>query len=105
MRGLNRVIISGNVSDSARYHTTHSGAQCATFRLASDRRGAKPGETVTAWVKINIYSEPLVELCKIRLAKGVYVLVEGELMNREGAQGQDITEVRAKEIIFTERGD
>lgn len=100
MRGINRVLISGNVSDSARFHTTHSGAKCASFRLASDRRGAKPGETVTAWVKINVYSEPLVEICATRLSKGCYVIVEGELMNRDGAQGE-VTEVRAREIIFT----
>lgn len=104
MRGLNRVIISGNVSDSARFHETGGGSKCATFKLASDRRGAKPGEIVTAWVKINIYSEPLVDICKTRLMKGAYVIVEGELMNREGAQGE-VTEVRAKEIIFTDRGD
>ena len=101
MRGINRVIVSGNVSDSARYHTTGSGAKCATFKLASDRRGGKPGETITAWVKINIYSEALVDICSVRLKKGCYVIVEGELMNREGAQGE-ITEVRAKEIIFTD---
>lgn len=104
MRGLNRVIISGNVSDSARYQTTHSGTKCASFKLASDRRGAKPGETVTAWVKVNIYSEPLIEICTNRLIKGCYVIVEGELMNRDGVHGE-VTEVRAKEIIFTDRND
>jgi single-stranded DNA-binding protein len=103
-RGINRVIVSGNVSDSARYHETSTGSKCATFRLASDRRGARSGEVVTAWVKINIYNEPLVDICKTRLIKGVYVIVEGELMNREGAQGE-VTEIRAKEIIFTDRGD
>jgi single-stranded DNA-binding protein len=104
MRGLNRVIISGNVSDAARYHETGNKAKCATFRLASERRGAKPGDSVTAWVKINIYSEALVDICKTRLLKGVYVIVEGELMNREGVHGE-VTEVRAKEIIFTGRDD
>jgi single-stranded DNA-binding protein len=100
-KGINRVIVSGNVSDSARFHTTGNGAKCATFKLASDRRGIKPGEIVTAWVKINVYSDALVDLCQTRLSKGVYVLVEGELMNREGVQGE-VTEVRAKEIIFTD---
>lgn len=104
MRGLNRVIISGNVSDSARYHETGGGSKCATFKLASDRRGMKPGEVITAWVKINIYSEALIDICRTRLTKGAYVLVEGELMNREGAQGE-VTEVRAKEIIFTNQGE
>lgn len=100
-RGLNRVIISGNCSDSARYHTTNSGTKCASFRLASDRRGTKPGELVTAWIKINVYTEPLVAICMTRLIKGCYVIIEGELMNREGPHGE-VTEVRAREIIFTD---
>jgi single-stranded DNA-binding protein len=66
----------------------------------SERRGGKTGENVTAYVKINIYSDALVDICRTRLLKGVYVIVEGELMNREGVHGE-VTEVRAKEIIFT----
>ena len=104
MRGINRVLVSGNCVDVARYHTTNSGSKCATFKLASDRRGARPNELVTAWVKINIYNESLVEICQSRLQKGSYVIVEGELMNREGVQGE-VTEVRAKEIIFTDRAE
>ena len=101
MRGLNRVIISGNASDSAWFQTTGSGVPCATFRLACDRRGANKGEVVTAWIKINVYGDALVEICRQRLHKGSYVIVEGELMNRDGATGE-VTEVRAKEVIFTE---
>ena len=99
MRGLNRVIISGNASDTARFQTTGGGTPCATFKLACDRRGANKGETVTAWVKINVYGDALVDICKARLRKGVYVLVEGELMNRDGVVGE-VTEIRAKEVLF-----
>ena len=103
-RGINRVLLSGAVSEAPRFHETGGGSKCATFRLSSDRRGAKPGEVITALVKINLYGEPLVNLCKERLQKGDYVIVEGELMNREGVQGE-VTEIRAKEIIFTEWAD
>jgi single stranded DNA-binding protein len=99
MRGLNRVIISGNTADNARFQTTGGGTPCATFKIACDRRGANKGETVTAWVKINVYGDALVEICRARLRKGGYVLVEGELMNRDGAIGE-VTEIRAKELIF-----
>jgi single stranded DNA-binding protein len=99
VRGINRVIISGNASDSARFQQTGGGTPCATFKLACDRRGANKGETVTAWVKINVYGDALVEICKARLHKGAYLIVEGELMNRDGAVGE-VTEVRAKEVIF-----
>jgi single-stranded DNA-binding protein len=100
-RGLNEVIVSGNCSDSAQYHTTDNGTPCATFKLASDRKGANKGEIMTTWVKINVYNEPLVKLCESRLQKGVYVIVKGELMNRKGIHGE-VIEVRARELIFTE---
>ena len=98
-RGLNRVIVSGNAAADARFQSTGSGTPCATFKIACDRRGANKGEIVTAWVKINVYGDALVEICKSRLHKGSYVLVEGELMNRDGAVGE-VTEIRAKELIF-----
>ena len=104
MRGVNRVIISGNASDSARFHSTGSGTACATFKIACDRRGANKGETVTAWVKINVYGDSLVEICRMRLRKGVYVIVEGELMNRDGAAGE-VTEIRAKELVFIDTAE
>jgi len=100
-RGINHVVIAGNCSDSARFHTTYNGAPCATFKLASDRRGVNKGEILTTWIKVNVYSEALVDICEIRLKKGVYVIVEGELMNRESARdGEQLTEVRAREIVF-----
>lgn len=102
--GINKVLFSGAVIDGARFHETSGGTKCATFKLSSDRRGAIPGEVVTAWVKVNIYSEPLVAICRTRVTRGAYVIVEGELMNRGSAQGE-VTEVRAKELIFTDRGD
>lgn len=100
-KGINKVIVSGNCSDSAQYHSTDNGTPCATFKLASDRRGANKGEVLTTWIKINVYNEPLVRLCETRLRKGVYVIVEGELMNRKGIHGE-VTEVRARELIFRE---
>lgn len=92
MRGINRVIISGNVSEDIQFATTVSGTErtLCTFYLASDRHAQ--GAVVTAWVKVNVYIEALVNLCQQRLRKGAYVIVEGELMNRG--------EVRAREIIF-----
>lgn len=101
MRGINKVIVSGNTSDSAHYHSTDNGTPCATFKLASDRRGINRGEVITTWVKINVYNEALVSLCEKRLKKGVYVIVEGELMTRKAAHGE-VIEVRARELIFNE---
>ena len=99
MRGVNRVVVSGNVSGAIDFKETSSGAPCSTFKLASDRRAGTRGETLTAWIKINIYNPALVEICRDRLHKSGYVIVEGELMNRDTPHGE-VTEVRAQEIIF-----
>jgi hypothetical protein len=54
---------------------------------------------LTACVKINVYIDALVAACRGKLEKGCYVLVEGELMNRDSPAGR-VTEVRAWELSF-----
>jgi single-stranded DNA-binding protein len=97
MRGLNRVVVSGNVLARVIYAPTTSGTAACSFQLASSR--TTPDAVVTAFVKINVYGEQLVALCRQNLVKGVYALVEGELMNREGPHGE-LTEVRARDLVF-----
>lgn len=97
MRGINRAIVSGNVKGKITFSPTGSGTNACSFTLASDRHAS--GGVVTAWIKINAYGDGLVDICRRRLNKGVYVLVEGELMNRDGQMGE-LTEIRAKDIIF-----
>ena len=99
MRGINKVIISGNVAGNINFGEVKGGS-ALSFSVASDRKAN--GSTITAWVKINVYHEALVRICRTRLLKGGYVLIEGELMNREGQHGE-LTEVRAREIIFLVR--
>ena len=101
MRGLNRVTVSGNVSGDIRFGQLPDDSPVMTFSMASDRK--TDNGTVTAWIKVNVYIEPLVRLCRERLSRGSYVLVDGELMNREGQYGK-LTGVRAQEIIFIKEG-
>lgn len=100
MKGLNKVFLSGLVLDSANYGHVGNGSEACTFRVVSDRHGSNG--VVSACVKINVYVEGLIRICKLKLFKGTYVLVEGELMNREGQHG-DLLEVRAREIYFPPR--
>lgn len=100
MRGINKVILSGNVAGNITFGEMSGGSDALSFSVASDRKSS--GATITAWVKINVYQEALVRICRTRLLKGGYVLVEGELMNRDGQHGE-LTEVRAREIIFLTR--
>jgi single-stranded DNA-binding protein len=104
MRGINRVIISGNVGGQMSFKATGNGSAACSFFLASDRHSSG-GAVVSAWVKINAYGDNFVRICRSRLEKGVYVLVEGELMNRDGPQLGELVEVRAREIIFLPRED
>lgn len=97
MRGVNRVVLSGNVTGAISFARTDNGTEVCTFVLASDRHAG--GAVVTAFVKVNTYIEGLVNLCRNRLEKGCYLLIEGELMNRSTSSGK-IVEVRAQEIIF-----
>ena len=98
MRGLNRTILSGNVQDKITYGSTRVGAGCCSFVVASSRTG-QGQQVITTYVKVNAYGDGLVRLCRARLKKGVYILIEGELMNRDGVLG-DLTEVRARELVF-----
>jgi single-stranded DNA-binding protein len=96
-RGMNKWWGAGNVSGNITYSSTDGGTPTVTFQMACDR---KAKDTVlTTWVKVNIYGHGLVEACRGRLTKGAYVMVDGELMNRDGKLGE-LTEVRAREIVF-----
>ena len=97
MRGINRVVISGNVATDTNFHTMHDGVLACSFMLASDRHTR--GDVITAFVRINVYIDQLAKICQQKLLKGGYVIVEGELMNRDGIHGE-LTEVRAREIVF-----
>lgn len=97
MRCINRVLISGNTSNSIRFSSTEAGEPACTFCMASDKSIASD-RSVTTWVRVNVYGS-LVQACKKKLSSGTYVLVEGELMNRS-SDGRTVTEVRAKELIF-----
>lgn len=102
MRGINKVVLSGNVGGGIKYEETKKGIPSCSFQVASDRHAH--GEVVTAWVKINAYGQGLVRSCKPRLKKGTYVIVEGELMNRDSRGFKELVEIRAREVIFPFNG-
>lgn len=93
MKGHNRVWLSGNVGGKIVDGVTGDKNPACSFSIASEAPGRG-----TTWARINVYG-PLALQCKTRLRRGCYISVEGELMNRDGHFGE-LTEVRAKEIIF-----
>ena len=102
MRGINKVVLSGNVGGGIKFEETTKGIPSCSFQVASDRHAH--GEVVTAWVKINAYGPGLVTTCKTRLKKGSYVIIEGELMNRDVRGYKELVEIRAREVIFPFNG-
>jgi single-stranded DNA-binding protein len=94
---MNLVAYSGNVSGKIEFAKTGGGTPVCTFHVASDRR--TKDTVITCWAKINAYGHGLVEACRQKLVKGIYVVVEGELMNREGRLGE-LLEIRARRVDF-----
>lgn len=107
MRGLNETQQAGNVSGPIKFGETTSGDSACSFMLAVDK-----GNLPTMWVRVNVYGA-LVGICEKKLRKGLYVIVTGELMNRQRANsvegmngfahGETLTEIRARDVVFVDR--
>jgi single-stranded DNA-binding protein len=93
MRGHNFVWLSGNIGGKIVSGKTRDNEPAYSFSIATDD-GVRPA----TWVRINTYSQ-LALRCQQRVVKGIYAIVAGELMNREGKCGE-LTEIRAKDIVF-----
>ncbi len=105
-RGLNKVMIIGNLGRDPEMRYTPSGKPVTSFSVATsrtwvttdgDRREATEWFNVVAW-------RDLAEICNQYLTKGSKVYIEGRLQTRswEGPDGQKHfrTEVVADEMIL-----
>ena len=111
-RGLNKVMIIGNLGRDPEMRYTPSGRPVTTFSVATSRSwntadGDKRVET--EWFNVVAWSS-LAEICKQHLTKGQQVYIEGRLQTRhwDDAEGNKHTsvEIVANEmIILGERRD
>jgi single-strand DNA-binding protein len=109
-RGLNKVLLIGNLGADPEMRYTPSGKAVTTFRIAVNRtrRDAGSGEQQkdTQWFNVVAW-EQLAEFCTRYLAKGRSVYVEGRLQTRswDAPDGSKryMTEVVAQEIILLDR--
>ena len=105
-RGINKVILVGNLGADPEMKYTASGTPFCNFRLATsesfnDRDGQLQERTewhrVTAWGK-------LAEICGQYLSKGRQVYVEGSIRTRSWDDNTGtkryITEINAREVQF-----
>jgi single-strand DNA-binding protein len=105
-RGLNKVMIIGNLGRDPEMRYTPSGRPVTTFSVGSTRTwAASDGERheETEWFNVIAWGG-LAEICNQYLHKGGQVYVEGRLQSRkwEDTEGRKhtSTEIVAKEMIM-----
>jgi single-strand DNA-binding protein len=106
-RGLNKVMLIGNLGADPEMRYTPTGKAVTTFRIAVNRtwRDQASGEQQrdTQWFNIVTWQQ-LAEFCSRYLSKGRSVYVEGRLQTRswDAPDGTKryMTEVVAQEIIL-----
>jgi single-strand DNA-binding protein len=107
-RGLNKVLLIGNLGKDPEMKYTPQGKPVATFSLAVSRSWkGNDGELrdETEWFRIVAWDK-LAETCNEYLRKGSKVYIEGRLQTRkwEGQDGQprETVEVVAFDLVFLE---
>jgi len=105
-RGLNKVMIIGNLGRDPEMRYTPSGKPVTSFSLASSRSWvAADGERreETEWFNVVTWGN-LAEICQQHLVKGQQVYIEGRLQTRgwedDNGQRHFRTEVVANEMII-----
>jgi single-strand DNA-binding protein len=104
-RGINKVILIGNLGADPETRYTPSGTAITNLRLATTEswKDRQSGEQVekTEWHRVVMFDR-LAEIAAEYLRKGSQVYIEGQLQTRkwQDQQGQDryTTEVRARDM-------
>ena len=109
-RGLNRVLLIGNLGREPEMRYTPAGKPVTTFSLATSRAfSSEDGERreVTEWFNVVAWRR-LAEICSQHLSKGSRVYIEGRLQTRawDDAAGNrhQRMEVVAQEMIMLDGG-
>jgi single-strand DNA-binding protein len=109
-RGLNKVMIIGNLGRDPEMRYTPSGRPVTTFSVATSRTwNTSEGEkrVETEWFNVVAWSN-LAEICKQHLTKGQQVYIDGRLQTRhwddsEGNKHTSVEIVANEMIILGER--
>ncbi len=99
-RGLNKVMIIGNLGRDPEMKYTPQGTPITTFSVAVSRTRKSPdGQTIdeTEWFRVVAW-ERLAETCNEYLHKGSKVYIEGRLQTRKWT-GQDGQERQIVEVV------
>ncbi len=103
-RGINKVILIGNLGQDPELRYTNSGTAVCNFRLATNESYKdSSGQMVdkTEWHSVVTWAR-LAEICGEYLRKGSQVYIEGSLQTRsyEDREGNTkyVTEIKAREM-------
>ena len=105
MRGVNIVILGGNVGGDPDVKYLQDGGQVTSFSLAMSEKWKKDGEwkEKTEWIRIVCFRS-LAETCAEYVKKGNPVLVIGKVRTRswEDKEGnkRTVTEIMADKVSF-----
>lgn len=102
-RGLNKVMIIGNLAREPEMRYTPSGRPVTTFTVATSRTwNSQDGErhVETEWFNVVTWGN-LAEICKQYLTKGQQVFIEGRLQTRRWEDNEG-TKHSSVEIIANE---
>ena len=110
-RGINKVILVGNLGQDPELRYTGSGTAVCNMRLATNESyKGDDGQMVdkTEWHSIVAWAR-LAEICGEYLTKGSQVYFEGSLQSRsyEDKEGTTkwVTEIKAREMMILSGGD
>lgn len=96
-RGTNSWNGSGTIVTDPVYNKTGAGGEACSFRIAVNQHH-KP----TLFIRINVYGGNASMCKKFLVKKGDFVVVDGELMNRQG-RDEVLTEIRCHELVIQNR--
>lgn len=101
MRGINKVILMGNVGNDPEAQTIDGGIKLAKFRLATTEGFKdKNGNRMTEWHNIIAWRQ-LGEFCEKYVKKGDLVCVEGRLRTHSWLDGSNIKHYKTEIVADT----
>ncbi len=103
-RGINKVILVGNLGSDPEVRYTPSGTAVANFNLATNEAYKDKEGTLqekTEWHRIVVWDR-LAEICEKYLKKGSQIYIEGSLQTRQYEDKEGVTkyttEIKAREM-------
>ena len=104
-RGINKVILIGNLGADPEVRTTSGGLQVANLRLATSEswRDKQSGQTTdrTEWHRVVLFGR-LAEIAQQYLKKGQQVYIEGRIQTRKWQDKQSGQDRYSTEIVGNE---